>query len=288
MDWEDIRVFVALARHGSMSAAARALGINHVTVSRRIAALEEALGERLVERRPDGYVLTPAGTRALGLANTMESAAAMLSRGGSEGGPSGLVRVNAPPTLTQAFLVEQLANLVVVEPGLDIDIATDVRSVSLERRETDIALRFARPQDGDVVAKQLVTMACGFYGSPSRCRQVAEGGEITFVGFDELNAHLPEAAWLARSFPRARISLRTNNQLAQGSAARSGAGIALLPRFVGEADPMLEPCHLGLEPPSREVWMVVRRADRKDTSIRRVADYLEALFARQRAMFEAM
>src|ERR1700754_4095268 len=141
LDWEDVRVLIALARHGSMSAAARELGIIHVVVSRRIAALEEVLGERLVERRPDGYVLTPAGTRALGPANGMESSAAILSRGGGEGGPGGLVRINAPPTLSQAFLVERLAALVVDLPALDIDVATDFRSVSLERRETDIAIR---------------------------------------------------------------------------------------------------------------------------------------------------
>jgi len=287
LDWEDVRVFIALARHGSMSAAARALGINHVTVSRRIAALEDVLGERLVERRPDGYVLTPAGTRALGPANGMESSAALLSRGGGEGGPGGLVRINAPPTLSQGFLVERLARLVVEEPGLDIDVATDVRSVSLERRETDIALRLARPQDGDVIAKQLVTMGFGFFGSPSCCRRVAEGGEPVFVGFDEVNAYLPEAAWLSRTFPRSRVSVRSSNQLSQAAAARTGAGIALLPLYVGSSDPRLQLCPLEVEPPSREVWMVMRRQDRKDIAIRRVADYIEQLFFQERHIFAA-
>lgn len=278
-------MFIALARHGSMSAAARALGINHVTVSRRISDLEDALGERLVERRPDGYVLTPAGTRALGPANGMENSAALLSRGGTDGGPGGLVRINAPPTLSQAFLVERLATLVVEEQGLDIDVATDVRSVSLERRETDIALRLARPQDGDVIARQLVTMDFGFFGSSS-CRDlVANGGEPVFVGFDEVNAYLPEASWLSRTFPRSRITLRSSSQVSQAAAARSGAGIALLPFYVGASDPLLHRCLLEVEPPSREVWMVMRRQDRKDISIRRVADYLEELFFRERHIF---
>ena len=285
LDWEDVRVFIALARHGSMSAAARALGINHVTVSRRIAALEESLGERLVAGRPDGYVLTPAGTRALGPANGMESWAELLSRGGGDGGPGGLVRINAPPTLSQAFLVERVAALVVEEQGLDIDVATDVRSVSLERRETDIALRLARPQDGDLIAKQLVTMDFGFFGSEACCRRIAEGGEPIFVGFDEVNAYLPEAVWLSRTFPRSRIAVRSSNQVSQSAAARTGAGIALLPFYVGSADPKLRRCMLEVEPPSREVWMVMRRQDRKDITIRRVADYLEDLFYRERHIF---
>src|ERR1700761_8138847 len=97
IDWADIRVFVALARHGSLSAAARALSVNHATIARPIAALERDMGEKLVERRPDGYALTPAGTNALAAAIAMEAAAASLSRGGLEEGPRGLVRVSATP-----------------------------------------------------------------------------------------------------------------------------------------------------------------------------------------------
>ncbi|WP_176316196.1 LysR family transcriptional regulator, partial [Burkholderia territorii] len=110
-DWEDIRVFVALARHGSLSAAARALSVSHATISRRLLSLEQPLGERLVERRPDGYVLTAAGTRTLGSASEMEAAAAQLGRGGTDDSPRGLVRINAPPSLAQHFLIARLATL---------------------------------------------------------------------------------------------------------------------------------------------------------------------------------
>lgn len=285
-DWEDARVFVALARHGSLSAAARSLGISHVTVSRRVAALEQAVGERLAERRPDGYVLTPAGTRVLSAANDMESAAAALVRGGAEGRPAGLVRINAPPTISQGFLVARLAALTVTQPGLDIEVATDVRNVSLERREADIALRLARPQDGDVIARPLVSLGFGFYSTQARCRSIADGDDPVFIGFDEINAHLPEAAWLAQSFPRARVAIRTNNHLAQAIAAREGGGVALIPHFVGRADPLLHPCPLQPSPPSRDLWMVTRRQDRKDMTIRTVADFIADLFTHERRRFE--
>jgi len=114
LDWEDVRVFVALARHGSLSGAARALAINHGTVSRRILSLEAAIGEKLVERRPDGYMLTPAGTRVLAAASDMEAAADVLARGGADDRPKGLVRVNAPPSISQGFLVERLAKLTIL------------------------------------------------------------------------------------------------------------------------------------------------------------------------------
>jgi molybdate transport repressor ModE-like protein len=287
LDWEDVRVFIALARHGSLSAAARALSVNHATVSRRIQSLEATLGERLVERRPDGYVLTPAGTRALAPANDMEAAAAVLVRGGAEDRPKGLVRVNAPPSLSQSFLVARLARLSAQHPGLDIDVATESRAVSLERRETDIALRLGRPEDGDVIATRLVKLGFGFYAT-AECRdRVAGGADPIFVGFDEANAHLPEAVWLSRSFPRARIAFRTNGQVAQASAAKAGAGIALLPHFIGQNEAGLLPCRLEHSPPSREIWLITRRQDRKDLPIRTVAEFLFQIFDEEREQFES-
>jgi DNA-binding transcriptional LysR family regulator len=286
LDWEDVRVFVALARHGSLSGAARALAINHGTVSRRILALEAAVGEKLVERRPDGYVLTPFGTRMLGPASDMEAAAAVLARGGADDRPRGLVRVNAPPSVSQGFLVERLAKLSVEYPGLDIDVATDVRAVSLDRRETDIALRYAKPQDGDVIARLLSIIGFGLYATTEYQARINAGEELAFVGFDELNAHLPEAVWLGRHFPRARVSFRTNNQLAQAAAARVHAGVAMLPHFVGSAFPTLRPLQLEHNPPARELWLITRKQDRKDTSIHTVAEYLMQIFVKERALFE--
>jgi molybdate transport repressor ModE-like protein len=284
-DWEDIRLFVALARHGSLSAAARALGVNHATVSRRIASLQRALGERLVVRRPDGYVLTPAGVRVLAAATEMESAAATMSRVGAEGVAKGLVRISATPGLAQAFLVTRVSKLVARHPGLDIEVAGNVRTISLERREADIALRLGRPRDGDVIAQRLATLGFGFYASTEWRRRIARGAEPDFVGFDEANAHLPEAAWLVRHFPRARIAFRADNQFAQAAAAKAGAGIALLPHFIGRAETGLHECTPGPAPPPRELWLVKRREDRNDALIRIVADFLGEMFTRNSELF---
>ncbi|NTJ66171.1 LysR family transcriptional regulator [Agrobacterium rhizogenes] len=286
-DWEDIRIFIALARHGSLSAAARALSVNHATIARRIASLERTLGERLVERRPDGYVLTLAGNRALQAASDMETAAATLRRGGADESPRGVVRLSATPGLAQSFLVERLARLAARHSGLDIEVATDVRLVSLERREADIALRLGRPQDGDVVAKRLVNFGFGFYASSEWCHWLENGVAPVFVGFDEANAHLPEAIWLARRFPEARTAFRTSNQFAQAAAAKADAGVALLPHFIGRADDNLSPCLQSHElPPSRELWLVTRRHDSKDLAIVTVVDFLMQVFRGERDLFE--
>lgn len=285
VDWQDLRIFLALGRHGSLSAAARALAVNHATIARRVQSLEASLGEKLVERRPDGYVLTPAGTHVLSAASDMEAAAQTVGRSGSDGAPRGLVRVNASPALGHGFLVERLAALTALYPGLDIDLATDMRAVSLERHETDIAIRLNRPDDGDVIARPLISIAYGFYGTPAECRRVEEGSDPVFIGFDEADAFVPEAVWLARQFPRARLAFRASNQLGQAIAARSGVGIALLPHYIGRAEPTLRQCRLEPLPQPRDAWILTRRRDRKDLPISVVTDHISQMFETERTLF---
>jgi DNA-binding transcriptional LysR family regulator len=277
-DWQDVRIFLALGRYGSLSAAARALSVNHATIARRLRALEATIGE--------GYVLTPAGSRALSVASDMEAAAERLGRGSLDNALSGLVRINAPPALAQGYLIGSLAELSARHPGIDIDLATDLRSVSLERHETDIAVRLGRPEDGDILARLLVKISYGFYATSKLCRHIASGGEPVFVGFDEMNAYLPEALWIARRYPKARMSFRASNQFAQATAARYGAGIALLPHYIGQKDARLRLCALDHTPPAREAWLLTRRGDRKSPVIGLVIQHLIEATAADRALFE--
>ncbi|UPG94544.1 LysR family transcriptional regulator [Luteibacter aegosomatissinici] len=286
VDWEDVRIFLALARHGSLSAAARALSVNHATVARRIQSLEASMGERLAERRPEGYVLTAAGTRIMDVASNMETAAQSLGRGGASDTPTGLVRVNAPPGLAQGFLVRHLADIPARHPGLDLELATDLRSISLERHQADIAVRIGRPMDGDFIAKPLGHMAFGFYGTDEICSAVERGERKTVISFNEENADMPEALWMARHFPRARVSFRANNHVAQAVAATRGAGLALLPHYVGRLQPGLRRCELEPLPASREIWVLMRRQDRTDVPIRTIVEHLEKVFAEAQALFE--
>jgi len=280
-----MRVFLAVARHGSLSAAARALSVNHATIARRLHALEADLGEKLLERRPEGYVLTAAGGYALEAASEMERAADALTRGSGDGAPAGLVRVNAPPALAAAFLTAGLAGIASRHTALDIDLATSLRSVSLERHEADIAIRVGRPEDGDVIARQLGSIGYGYYGTEGACGRWDAKAPV-FVGFDEADAHLPEALWLSRHFPRARLAFRASNQHAQAIAARSGVGIALLPHYIGRAEPSLRPCAIGPVPVPRDVYLLTRRRDRHSPAIRLVAEEVIGLFAAARALFE--
>jgi DNA-binding transcriptional LysR family regulator len=286
IDWQDLRVFLALGRHGSLSAAARALGMNHATIARRLHSLEDSLGEKLVERRPEGFVLTLAGTHTLAVASDMDSASRTLGRAGPDNAPKGLVRINVPPALTHGYLIAKLSKMAAAYPGLDIELATDVRPISLERHEADIAVRVGRPDDGDVIAKPVATIAYGFDATAQMCARLAAGEEPAYIGFDEADAHVPEAVWLSQHFPRARRPLRASNQFAQGIAARSGVGVALLPLYIGRAESSLRRCDLGPVPAPREVFVVRRRQNSRTMPINVVVDHLASVFRQDRALFE--
>lgn len=285
INWQDVLVFLALGRHGSLSAAARALSVNHGTVARRIQSLEASLAEKLIERRADGYVLTPAGARAMDAARQMEAAAQTLGRAGAEQPLTGLVRVNAPPGLGQGFLVEHLSKVPILYPGLDIDLATDLRSISLERHQADIAVRVGPPPDGHFIVKALGQMGFGYYGTESVCQDVEGGGEPDFISFDEENSDLHGPRWLARHFPASRISFKANNHISHATAARSGVGLALVPHYVGRREPSLRRCRLGNEPPALDIWLLMRSQDRKNLPVRTVAAFLQEAFEREQGLF---
>lgn len=286
IDWEDVRFFIGLARHRSLSATARALSVTHATVARRVAALEAALGAPLFERRPDGFQLTSAGQQALETAGAMDEAAQTLRRLTPSKPLSGLLRLTATPTLSETFLIPVVAELAALHPALDIEIIAERRAVSLTRREADIALRLGGAGDGTLVAQQVAAVAFAFYAAPIWRDRLAEGRAPVFVGFDEANAALPEAAWLAGQFPAARFAFRANTQTAQAGAAAAGLGIALLPRFLSDSMQGLVNVLPTTISPTRPLWLLTRGEVRTAGKVRIVRDYLVGCFVRDRAKFE--
>jgi DNA-binding transcriptional LysR family regulator len=284
VDWEDVRFFAALARHGSLSATARALAVNHATVARRVADLERALGLPLIERRPDGYKLTPAGRNALRAAGAMQSAAEILPRLDSATGIAGLVRVTATPSLAEGFLISRLAVFREQHPAIDIELITDTRTISLSRHEADLALRLGRPADSELIATRVATLHFGFYAASAWKARLAEGAEPVLIGFDEANAHRPEAIWLARHFPGKRFAFRSNSQISQATAASEGHGVAMLPLFLGRANTALHRIELGPTPPTRELWLMRGRSE--TAAVHAARDFLTELFRRERTLLE--
>ncbi|ACL65047.1 transcriptional regulator, LysR family [Anaeromyxobacter dehalogenans 2CP-1] len=284
LDWEDVRCFAALARTGSLSGAGRALGVNHATVARRVAALERALGRRLLERRPDGVRLTAAGAAALERARDMERAATSLAadRGAAEA--AAVVRVTATRPVIDAFLLPRLARVQERLRGCELELIGESRALSLARHEADLAVRLGSPRGEDLVGRRIATFAYGLYAAPAVARAIAGGARPRWIGFDEGSAHLPEAVWLAEAHPEERPSFRTNGFGSQQLAARAGLGLALLPCYMGDPDPALRRVE-GPVPPPRPVWLLRRATSRGDPAIGAVAAALTRLFTGARALF---
>ncbi|ALG70693.1 transcriptional regulator [Azospirillum thiophilum] len=287
LDWDDLRVFLELARTGSLSAAARSLRLSHATVGRRLAALEEALGQTLVERRPDGYVLTGEGESVRALAEAMDERAQAIRRregsgeGGGEGGGAGLtgtVRLTMTQALADRFVIPRLGPLRAAHPGLDLEVIADNRTLSLARREADLAIRLARPQRGDLVGRRLATLGYGLYAAPD--------APDALIAYDESMAELPEALWLDRHGGGRRVAFRSNSVQGQLAAAVAGFGIAFLPCLLADGVPGLERRPLPGPPLTREAWLLVHRDRRDVPRVRAVIGHLVAVFSAEHARLE--
>lgn len=282
-DWEDLRYFLALARHGSLSAAARTLKVSHATVARRVASLEATLQAPLFDRKADGYAPTARGRRVEQLARTMEDAAqASADMAVVDAGLSGLVRLTMAGSMAERFVADRLSDFHKQHPRIDLEIVVESRVISLSRREADIAVRFGRPKDSDLVARRLSSVAFSFYASRGYAKTLGKNPSPAMIGFDDESNFIADAAWLNREFPQARFIVRTNSQATQAAAARAGLGIAQLPLHVGGSDPRLVPVKLAKNPPDREIWMLLRKDGPRLPRVRAVADYLAAMFRRDR------
>lgn len=285
LDWEDVRYFVALARHRSLSAAARALRVNHATVSRRVANLEEVLGCVMFDRGLDGYSLTHDGKVVLDQALAMEEAAlAVLGRHNTSKELGGLVRITSGRTLAEWFLVDRMQGLRRRYPAIDIELVGDVRLLSLARREADVALRFGAPESSETVARRVGTVSFGLYVASSMRDEPNAAARLPLIGFDREEVSIAEAEWLERSFRGRRFAFR-GSQPAQAAAARAGFGVALLPRYLAAGDERLAEVASDIELPKREIWLLVRPELKRVRRIRAVADYLVEVFRQERRRF---
>ncbi|MBY6260503.1 LysR family transcriptional regulator [Azospirillum sp. 412522] len=279
LDWDDLRVFLELARAGSLSAAARSLRLSHATVGRRLAALEATLGRSLMERRPDGYILTEEGESIRVLAEAMdERAQAIRRREGDTAGLTGTVRLTMTQALADIFLIPRLGPLRTANPALDLEIVADNRTLSLARREADLAIRLARPQRGDLVGRRLATLGYGLYAAP--------GAPDTLIAYDESMAELPEALWLDRHGGGRRVAFRSNSVQGQLAAAVAGFGIAFLPCMLADGVVGLERRSLCGPPLTREAWLLVHRDRREVPRVRAVIEHLVAVFTAERERLE--
>jgi DNA-binding transcriptional LysR family regulator len=281
LDWSALRDFLAVAECGSLSAAARRLGVSQPTLTRRMAALQRSLGAELLQRGARGLELTESGEAILGPARQMaqEVQAIELAASGRDQALAGTVRLTATEGLAVEWLTPALASFRALHPRIDLEILVRNTALNVLRREADVAIRLGRPQQVELVARRVADLALGLYAS--RAYLEAAGTPETAldlarhlgVGFDEAERYTGVGSWLERSLGEARIVYRANSLTAQRAAIRAGFGIGGQSCFIAERDPELVRVLPNAEV-RVEVWLVTHPGLRRSARIRAVFDFL--------------
>jgi len=281
-EWDDARHFLAIHRKGSLSAAARQLGVNQSTVGRRLLSLEDELGTKLFIRARDGYRIAPAGERLLPRAERMEDEAIAIARelAGQVTSLTGVVRVTAADLFGARIVAPLLVSFHEQYPDIDVELDADNRMRSLARREADVAVRIGnKGGEAGLVVRKLGAFYQGVYASRAyvvrrgKPRDGAWAGH-EFIGFGDSMMHAPESHWIEEHAREGRVVLRTSNTLAQLTATLGGMGIAVLPCYAGDAEPDLVRLVALSKSVAETVCIVVHEDTRHAAPIRACADYL--------------
>lgn len=296
-EWSDLRFFLAVARTGRLGAAAARLGVEHSTVSRRLAALESALGAKLFDRHPHGYGLTAAGERLMTASEGMESLAlaAQGEIGGTDLGVAGTVRVGAPDGFGTYFLAPRIGALAELHPELDLQLLAMPRLFSLSKREADIAISLSRPKEGRLHARKLTDYRLGLYAAPAyldRHGAIDSRAALQrhrFIGYVDDLIYTPELDYVPLVAKDLRVRLKSSSLVAQMTATQAGAGVCVLPCFMadlfarpgpGALVPIL-PGEVGL---TRTFWLLTHTDTRDLARIRVAADFIAGVVQKGRAL----
>lgn len=277
--WDDARVFLAIARSGSLSGAAANLGAGLATVSRQIERLEAALGLTLFSRHQNGYRLTDDGAALLERAEALELAAEAFAEGSAaQAAIAGRVRLATAETLANHIIIPAMSKLTSQYPDLTLEVVTDVQTVNLHRRDADLAVRLVKPERGNVTIRRLGTLGFGLYASRTYTGQRHETARLEtdrFITWCETYAHLPAAQWIERVLRGHPPILATTTLSAQLSAVVAGIGLAVLPHFLGRQNDLVcvQP-DIGID---QEIWLAVHSDLGQTRRVRVVADFLVGL-----------
>jgi DNA-binding transcriptional LysR family regulator len=264
-DWDDLQHFLAVARFGSTTAAARTLKVDQSTVQRRLAELERRIGQALVERRPTGYRLTSFGEQLLPHAQRVEESVRALEQvvQSSARELTGVVRVTCPEPIvyriSQSPLLERFRAR---HPRLQIEFLMSDRYLDLGKGEADVALRSGDTTDNQLVGRKIGDSLWAVYGSRLYVQQhgspqrVEDLHQHALIGLDEAMAGHRAAAWLRQAAPNARRVASADSVLGLVSSARAGVGLAPLPTALGDAEPELVRV-LGPIPELSRIWRIL-------------------------------
>jgi DNA-binding transcriptional LysR family regulator len=292
LSWDDLRLFLAVARQGRFTAAGRSMGVNHTTIARRMTALEEALGARLFDRTSRGVTITLAGSVLLEHAERAErefdEAAAALS--GREQAISGAVRLATAEAFGTYMIAPYIAEFHARYPDLLLELMPESRSVSLANREADIAITIDRPPRGRLVVRKLTDYRLGLYASAEYLERhgpihaLEDIAAHPFVGYIDQMIDMPGLRYLSEVTAEARTVFRSSSIVAQQRAVLSGVGLGLLHRFSAESEQGLVRILPKEVEITRSYWLVLRPEHQKSSRTRAVIDFMDELITRFRPL----
>ena len=283
IDWDDVRYFLAVARGGSVRAAAGRLGVNHATVLRRIAQLEERLGAQMFEKLPSGYRLTEAGEEVVELANQMEASSHQLETRvfGRDQSARGLLRVTLPPFFATHLLMPDFADFARMHPDIEMEVLSSGEVANLTNREADVAIRVV--SDRKTLPLNLhglrgPELFSGVYMSRDRLTAWHAGAPdpIRWIVIDDHG--LPD--WAREGeVHTTRVPFRTPDAEAQIAAVRQGIGMTKLPCFVGDSDPVLVRVPVDAPRMNGTLWILTQGETRKTKRVRLFTDFVSRRLA---------
>jgi DNA-binding transcriptional LysR family regulator len=290
IDWNDLQFVWAVARHGTLSAAAKALDVTQPTVGRRIAAFESQLGAKLFVRSSGGWTLTDVGSGVLLHAEHMQSHALSAENlaTGRDAGVVGKVRVTASEWMICSVLGPALPPYLARHPALCLELIADTRHLSLVKREADVALRPSPFTHKEIVQREVGVMRFGLYASESYLARhglpdFSRGcaGHVFVNATDDMN-NLADYAWLPPLAAKAHVGVRTNGREPMARIAAAGGGITCLPRCMGDAIPGLRRIETPIPSPERQLWLGVHRSARTTPRIRVALGFITETLGRMK------
>ncbi len=286
--WDDARAFLAVARQGTLSAAAATLNVGIATLSRHIDRLEGALEVPLFIRHQTGYQLTEDGADLMHKAETVETAALAFASGANEqASMSGKVRLATAENLANALIMPALPAFRKMYPHLLVEIVTGINTVNLHRRDADLAIRMVRPERGNVAVRKLGTLGYGLYASSSyvegrqALQDVGSYDSDDMIAWGEEQSHLPAAQWIERVLRGRQPAVTTTSLSTQIAATKAGLGLSVLPHFLAaESGLICLESDVGVDQP---IYLVIQSDLAQSRRTRALADFLSKLVVANRA-----
>lgn len=284
MHWDDLRLVMAVGRAGTLTGAAKALGVNYSTVFRRINSIEKTNDLRLFERHPHGYVMTEAGESVMRHAERMEEEANAVSREllGTDERLSGRIKLTAPEGVTRYALMPHLEEFCKQHPDIDLDLIITTSSLYLERNEADLAVRVGKRPPENYIAREVCKFSFGTYGSPEYIKKHRHLAPLEHRWIEQRDDPKP---WWADAGDRVNIVFRSDSMKVNMDAARRGLGLVSTPYVVGDRVQGLQRLDLPVKNVERTMWLLMHPDLRGTARVKALMKHLLTRLQKEKEIF---